>query len=184
MRQYLLTYLIEQESQAIENGVRSIVNIYQNMLSMIGKNDVALPAVVQSVAGIVLNADIEYAFNSKELDIAKILSSMDRANDWGIRLNSNRINYAASYWLITKMYELEKNFPDVTIMDEIIRMLELVLIKLQWDLTLSETQNTYYRIICEKELNINGQEKLGENIFNKFFKIGMLLRFSEKIFQN
>jgi len=183
MRQYLLTCLIEKETYAIENGVRAMIDKYQNMLSMMGKNEVTLPPVVQNVAGIVLNADIESAFNSEKFDIARISFSVDKAYDWGVQLNSNRINYAASSWLIVKMYELENNFPNFNIIDEVIQMLEYTLTKLHWDLSLSETQNTYYRIICDKELHINGKEKLGDNIYDKFFKMGTLLRFSGKIFQ-
>ncbi|MCL1941604.1 MAG: DUF3536 domain-containing protein [Synergistaceae bacterium] len=183
MRQFLLTCLIEKETYAIEDGVRGMVDKYEGMLSLVGKSEVALPSVVQSVAGIVLNADIERAFSSEEMDFARILASIDKAHDWGVQLNMNRINYAASSWLIAKMYELEGNFPGAAVMDEIIRMLELVLTKLQWDLSLSETQNTYYRIFCDKKLNADWKEQLGEDAYNKFFKIGMLLRFSEKIFQ-
>ena len=182
-RQYLLTRLIERETYAIEHGVRNMVDKYQNILSMLGKSEVPLPSIVQNVAGVILNADIESAFNSERIDVAKISLSVNKSEDWGVRLNSHRINYAASSWLIARMYELEERFPDVNIMDEIIQMLELALTRLQWDLSLSGTQNTYYRIICDKKLYIDGREKLGGNIYDKFFKIGMLLRFSEKIFQ-
>jgi hypothetical protein len=184
MRQYLLSCLIENETYDIENGVRNMVNRYQNMFSLIGKSSVTLPAIFQSTAGVVLNADIERTFNTKEIDITKIMTSIDKARDWGVQLNITRISYTASSWLITKMYELEKDFPNINIMLKIIQMLELTLIKLQWDLSLSETQNTYYRIFCDKKLNVNGKEKLGEETYDMFFKIGMLLRFSEQIFQS
>ena len=183
-RQILLACLMENETYDIESSVRNMVNKYQNMLSLFGKSDVALPDIFNSVAGIVLNADIERAFNLEMIDTEKINLSMDRANEWGVQLNFNRINYAASSWLIRKMYYLENNFLDVNLMDEIIQMLELILTKLNWDLSLSETQNTYYRIFSYNLLNIDRNDFLSVSVHEKFFKIGMLLRFSEKIFQN
>ena len=184
MRQYLLSCLIENETNDIENSVRNMVGRYENMFSLIGKSDVALPTLLQSTAGVLLNADIERIFESEELDATKLLSSIDKANNWGVKLNITKISYTASFWLITKMYELEKDFPSVEIMNKIIEMLELMLTKLQWDLSLSETQNTYYRIFYNNMLNVDGKQKYGEDVYGLFFKIGMLLRFSESIFQN
>jgi len=184
MRQYLLSCLIKNETYVIENAVRSMVNKYRNTLSLIGKSDVALPAVLQSIAGIVLNADIERAFNSEKPDIAIILESMERAKDWGVQLDLTRISYAASSWLIEKMRKLENSFPDVNLMEEIIQMLELTLTKFRWDLSLSGAQNTYYRIMNNEKINIDGKGRLNEGTYAMFYKIGMLLRFSEKIFQS
>ena len=182
MRQDLLSRLIENETLDVENGVRSMVNKYQDMLSLFGKSDAALPDALQRVAGIVLNADIERAFNFEKIDYTKILSSWEKAQDWGIQIDSVRINYAASSWLIAKMYALESNFPDINLMAEIIQMLELTLTKLRWDISLSQTQNTYYRIFCDRRLYIGGKGKLGDDIYAMFNRIGLLLRFSENIF--
>ena len=183
-RQYLLSCLIENETNTIEKAVRSMINKYQNTLSLIGKSDVAFPAILHSIAGVVLNADIERAFSSEKLDITMIMTSIDKANDWGVQLDLTRISYAASSWLISKMHRLESKFPDACLMEEIIQMLELTLTKFKWDLSLSGTQNYYYRIISNEKLNIVGKGKLSGDTDAMFFKIGTLLRFSEKILHN
>lgn len=182
MRQSLLSRVIENETFDIENGVRDMVNKYQDMLSLFGKSDAALPDVLQSVAALVLNADIERAFKHEKIDYVKITSSVKKAQDWGVQLDSNRINYAASSWLIAKMYALENKFPDISLMNEIIQMTELTLTKLRWDLSLSETQNTYFRIFCDRKLNKCEENNLSGDICAMFNKIGILLRFSENIF--
>jgi len=184
MRHYLLSCLIENETNDIENSVRGMVSRYENMFSLIGKSDVALPTLLQSTAGVLLNADIERIFKAEALDITKLLTSIDKAVNWGVKLNITKISYTASSWLITKMYELENDFPNIKIMIRIIEMLELTLTKLQWDLSLSATQNTYYRIFCNNMLSIDGKGKFGEDVYDLFFKIGILLRFSETIFQS
>lgn len=173
MRQFLLTSLIEEETLAIQNGVRRMLEKYEDIISFMGKSEVMLPRVIQDAAGIILNADIENEFTAKELNISQISSCAEKAHEWGVSLDMRRICYSAAMWLIEKMHLLEESCPNTELTEQIISMLEVSLEKYHWNLGLSEAQNTYYRIISEMGVRNEG----------RILRLGELLKFSSRMLE-
>jgi hypothetical protein len=174
----LLDKLLRHDTQLIENGLRAIVRNYDKLFEYLTSLGVKAPSIISAAASIVLSADVIHGLEEDIPDIESIRRHMERARQWSIALDSDRIGFAVSTWLTRQTHKIH-NAP-VTNPAEIERICDVLRPfqdEFKWRLSLYEAQNLYYAT----ELEMRTQAKpVSPEVYAAFRKLGKVLRFSDE----
>jgi hypothetical protein len=174
----LLDRLLWHDTQIIENNLRTAVHNYDDLFEYLTSLGAKAPAIIGASASIVLTADIIHSLEEEIPDVESIRHHMNRARQWNIQLDDERIGFTVSTWLTkqtNKIHDAPANFAEI---ERTCDVLKLFLDEFKLHLSLYEAQNLY----CMTEMNLRTRtgNPASPEMFAALRKLGRLLRFSDE----
>ncbi|MDR1048775.1 MAG: DUF3536 domain-containing protein [Synergistaceae bacterium] len=173
----LLDKLLRRDTQLIEKSLHDIVQNYDKLFEYLTSLGLKAPAIIGSSASIALTSDIVHALEEQIPDTEGLRAHIDRARQWSVTLDSERIGFALSGWMTREMVKAHASLAHPAEMNRIRGLLKLFLDDLKWHLSLYEAQNLYYA--TEAKFRAQLKESPPETR-TAFRELGRVLRFSDE----
>ncbi|GHV46763.1 hypothetical protein FACS1894204_09010 [Synergistales bacterium] len=173
----LLDRLLRDDTLRIETGLREIVSDYDRLFKYLTTMNVKAPSIIMASAAIVLNSDIVKCLSSEVPTTEDLRHSLNRAKEWGVALDNERIGFAVNEWLMKQMRIISSAPTNQAEMSRVRDMLELFINDFKWHLSLYEAQNIYSSTLNKNRQNI---ANTAPEIRDAFVSLGHVLRFAEE----
>ena len=173
----LLDELLKQDVQRIEAVVRSIVQNYDQLLEYMTTLEVRPPEIIASAAKIVMSASLLDLLRQDLPDFEALSRILSLSVQRQIALRSDRLCFAVSEWLKTRMMRLCGNPLDLQQVQAATDLVRTFQEGFQWRLSLYDAQNLYHEMLRRWRTELcAAPADLGEAIF----ALGRQLQFSEE----
>jgi hypothetical protein len=177
-RAALLDKLLWHDTQLIENNLRTAVHNYDDLFEYLTSLAAKVPAIIGASASIVLTADVIHSLEEEIPDVESIRHHMNRARQWNIQLDGERIGFTVSTWLTKQTYKIHDAPANFAEIERTCDVLRLFLDEFKLHLSLYEAQNLYYA--TEMNLRTRIDDPTSPEMFAALRKLGRLLRFSDE----
>lgn len=179
----VLHQIIQRDVQQAEESYRSILNRNYNIMSVLRKNKLPIPAILRKNLEVVINSDIRQIFENGKINTSKLDKLAEDTLAWDIVLDKTPISFAASRKIQNMIDAIDFSDDGLKTLDTMIRVLS-ILEKLSIELELWEIQNSYFN---KANQAINLQKKISSSSFPsqawmmRFRQLGTYLNLKLKI---
>ena len=176
-QQQILNQVLESTMQDIEGSFRQIYDHHYPLLQIKNETRLPLPRMLMTVVEFVLNRDICLLLESDSIDIERLKILVEETKRWAFKRDQANFSFIASQRVSALIAKLSEHPDDLTLMDKLIIVLEL-LESLNLDLDLWRAQNIYYSMsksIYTEILAQAGSDSLALNWVKSFERLGDLL---------
>jgi hypothetical protein len=138
----------------------------------------SLPPLFRNTATAVINAQLQNAFKTKDLDQDRILDELDTAKFWGIDLDAEGLAFVFSKTIESMALEFHSSPRDLHLLEKLNSAVKLAL-QLPFKINFYRTQNSYYDMLKssyreQQEASARGDEQASAWT-EKFKELGSML---------
>jgi alpha-amylase/alpha-mannosidase (GH57 family) len=137
--------ILELTHRDIEAAYRQIYERAYPIMNFLHGLGIPLPKPFSAAAENIVNEDLKKAFETEEIDLAKLESLISAAARWGLALDTSFLGLTASTWIHNALRKTEAE-PQQTPLLEKIREITGLLKPLNVELDLWEAQNAYFSL--------------------------------------
>ncbi len=141
----VLSQILESSLDDIEDSFRRIYETYGSVLRFLQEVRMPAPAPLARPIELFLNARLQKALESRELDPERLRESVEEVRRLGVSLDRTTLDFVAGKQISSLLQALAKRPGDLSLLEKIEAVLE-VLDSLPLKPDLWQAQNTYYRL--------------------------------------
>lgn len=150
--------------EEIESSFRQIYDHNYPIMQALRELDVPLPKALATPVEYILSANLRRLLETGETDFDQLRNLLDEVNKWGFDAEKKSIEFSASRKLTAMMEELSRSPLDLTLLQKITDLLEILRVAgVEFDLI--NAQQLFFRIMRQQ---LSGLQKLTSDDQQKF----------------
>lgn len=158
-QRHVLEKILSQDLELAADSYKKIYNRNYNLLSVLNKEKVPLPFLLQQNLKVVINNDLMRYLEDKQRSVIRLQALVKEVEKWNIELDRTSLQYVAADHLHFFMQIMELKPQDYELLRLVLRKLTLFN-RLSLEINLYKVQNSYYKIISRFDEIL---EKLGDD---------------------
>ena len=139
----VINQILELTHKDIEAAYRQIYERTYPIMNFLNSLGIPLPKPFSVAAESIVNEDLKRAFQTEDIDLAKLESLISAAIKWNLALDTAFLRYTASAWIHSALRRA-RDESGQTLLLEKIREISGLLEPLHVELDLWEAQNAYF----------------------------------------
>lgn len=141
----VLEQILAKDIELAADSYKKIYNRNYNLLSVLNKEEVPLPFLLQENLKVVINNDLMRYLADKQRSILRLQAIVQEVNKWQIELDSSGLEFVAAEHLYFFMQILALQPHDHDLLQIIIRKISL-LKQLELNVSMYKVQNIYFQV--------------------------------------